>query len=161
MSMSGKSSDAMVMVQIKSITFNLSIIIIALQYQYCITLCTSILRCRLRALLVLIEKKWKWWCDIAKPKKTNYFVRSKSHIHNMRKREITFWWGETNTEYEVYLSVSMVGPISNATTVPPGNGLKNIIIEIAFRKLLKKRWTVIATTWDIARWTYTLRSNSH
>lgn len=32
----------------------------------------------------------------------------------------------------------MVGPISNATTVPPGNGLQNIIIEIAFRKLFKK-----------------------
>ena len=35
----------------------------------------------------------------------------------------------------MYLSVSMVGPISNATTVPPGNGLQNIIIEIAFIKL--------------------------
>ena len=28
----------------------------------------------------------------------------------------------------------MVGPISNATTVPPGNGLQNIIIESAFIK---------------------------
>ena len=32
----------------------------------------------------------------------------------------------------------MVGPISNATTVPPGNGLQNIIIEIAFLKLFMK-----------------------
>ena len=32
----------------------------------------------------------------------------------------------------------MVGPISNATTVPPGNVLQNIIIEIAFLKLFIK-----------------------